>query len=117
MLCHWEISGTVAARIGLLKTELMTNHDDVFERLGETGPPLKDTIQQLLLRLEEDKYPPMIVVAAFSQVMMNLAAQLPDAENIEEVARAFEGYARQLRELHRPKPSAVWRKLAVLLRD
>ena len=77
----------------------MTDGQDVFELLGERGPPLQDAIQELWLRLQDDSYAPIAIVAAFSQVAVNMAAKLLDPESMEQVARAFEGYSRQLREL------------------
>ena len=80
----------------------MTDNEDVFDLLGERGPPLQNAIQELLLRLQDDSYAPIAIVAAFSQAAVNMAAKL-DPESIEQVARAFEGYSRQLRELAQGK--------------
>ncbi len=75
----------------------MNDNGDVFELLGERGPPLQDAIQELWLRFQDDSYAPIAIIAAFSQVAVNMAAKLSDPESIEQVARAFEGYSRQLR--------------------
>ena len=84
----------------------MNDNQDVFELLGERGPPLQNAIQELLLRLQDDGYAQIAIVAAFSQVAVSVAAKLADTESIEVVARAFEGYSRNCVSLLKPTPSA-----------
>ena len=87
----------------------MADVGDIFLYIGERGPPLREAIHQLLIKIHANRYPKAVAAAALAQVGAHLAGTLEYADDIHAFARSFDSYARQLRELARAKADRTGR--------